>query len=198
MLFIDALLSDATGNFIRTSLGFSEKFGHPVQVRDAAGNALPRLPDESGYRLAVMATLWPGEEAWRLKLDLKRARGFAPGDIVTFKNVPVPKVGTANVMPITNFVGGMELVLREFRRNPDRSWIRVELPAQPDGVVVDFVEITTDTGEKPAYPGQAAGWPFGSILDLPSIPANVQTMDITWVVQKTRSVEFLVKPPQPN
>jgi hypothetical protein len=31
-----------------------------------------------------------------------------------------------------------------------------------------------------------------------TIPTNATTMDFTFVVQKTRSVEFLVKPPKPE
>ena len=163
-----------------------------------------------GYRHAITGTLWPDEAAWRLRLELKRTRGYAPGETVTFRNVPVPKVGTTNLTPMTGFAGGMKLVLTEFERKPDitinamgigymASRIRVELPTHPDGVALDFVEITTDTREKPVTCGETSSSPFDravlfAVL-LKSIPAGVQTMDITWVVQKTRSVEFLVKPP---
>ena len=212
MLFIDALLSDATGNFIRTSLGFSEKFGHPVQVRDAAGNALPRLPDESGYRLAVMATLWPGEEAWRLKLDLKRSSGHSPEELGTFTNVPVPGVGTTMSTPMTNVVNGVEIVLKEFERGPDStvtgpSWpadqgstICFEVHSPRDGVAIDLLQIVTDTGWKfQAYKDYVNGGTESTPkFYLKSIPTNAQTLDITWAVQKMRSVEFLVKPPQPE
>jgi len=132
-------------------------------------------------------------------------RGYAPEEIVTFKNVPVPMVGPSNSTPMTNMAGGVPVVLREFLRKPDltniASWpsatiIRFELSTHPAGVALDFVEITTDTGEKAGIYGHAWRSPSDRELLLASIPAGVQTMDITWVAQKTRSVEFLVKPPK--
>jgi hypothetical protein len=110
---------------------------------------------------------------------------------------------------MTNMVGDVPVVLRELVRNPDNAInmmigmfggtrIRVELPTHPDGFALDFVEITTDTREKPVKYGETWRSPFDRAVLLKSIPASVQTMDITWLVQKTRSVEFLVKPPKPE
>ncbi len=38
--------------------------------------------------------------------------------------------------------------------------------------------------------------PFSHVLLIDALPTNAQTLDITFVVQKTRTVEFLVKPPE--
>ena len=170
------------------------------------------------YRLSIPGTLWPDEAAWRLKLELKRKSGFAPEELVTFKNVPVPQIGKTNFAPITNMVGGVQIVLRTFVENGDRTKIRypggtnanfsvidrtpetmvaVELPDHPEGVAVDFVKMIADTGE--TFEKHGNGWmPFWRRATLKFIPSNTQTVDITWVVQRMRSVEFLVKPPRPN
>jgi hypothetical protein len=98
-----AELNDATGNILAS----------PSNVGSSGGNASP-MTFRGEYRLSIPGTLWPDEAAWRLHLKLKRKSGYAPNEFVTFKNVPVPKLGTTNFPPITNVVGGMQLVLKEF------------------------------------------------------------------------------------
>ena len=199
-----AELSDATGNIIAS----------PAYVSSGGPGVSPMI-DIGEYRLSLRGTLWPDEPAWKLKLHLKRKSGFTPEELVTFKNVPVPKVGTTNFAPITNIVGGVQLVLKEFVENGDRTRFRyprgtnagyivndhtpetmvaVEFPEHPEGLAVDFVKITSDTGETIEEHGNT--WrPNYRAATLKFISPNVKTVDITWVVQKMRSVEFLVKPP---
>jgi hypothetical protein len=202
-----AELSDATGNVLAS----------PSNIGSSGDNVSP-MTFRGEYRLTIPGTLWPDEAAWRLKLELKRKSGYSSEEFVTFHNVPVPKVGTTNFPPITNTVGGVQLVLKEFVENGDRTNVRyprgtndnfsvidrtpetlvaVELPGHPEGVAVDFVKLTTDTSEQQQKGGN--GWrPFYRAAYLRFIPTNVASVDITWVVQKTRSVEFLVKPPLQN
>ncbi len=71
-----------------------------------------------------------------------------------------------------------------------------ELPAKPAGVALDLVEMNID-----GQPAKMADYPppysdFAAHVNLASIPTNAQTADITFAVQKTRTVEFLVKPPK--
>ena len=200
-----AELSDATGNILTS----------PSYVGSSGDNVSP-MTFRGEYRLSIPGTLWPDEAAWRLKLEMKRKSGFVPEEFVTFKNVPVPKLGTTNFPPITNIVGGVQLVLKEFVENGDRTNIRyprgtnanfvvndhtpetmvaVELSGHPEGVAVDFVKMIADTGE--IFEKHGNSWrPFYRGASLKFIPTNAETVDITWVVQKTRSVEFFVKPPE--
>jgi hypothetical protein len=57
--------------------------------------------------------------------------------------------------------------------------------------------MTADTGEIFEKHGNSWG-PFYRGASLKFIPTNAQTVDITWVVQKMRSVDFLVKPALSN
>ena len=199
-----AELTDAAGNIL----------GSPAIISSSGNNVSP-MTFSGEYRLSLPGTLWPDEPAWKLKLDLKRKSGFAPEEFVTFRNVPVPKIGTTNFPPITNIVGGVQVVLKKFVENGDRTSVRyprgtnasyvvndhtpetlvaVEFPAYPEGLTVDFVKMTTDTGETIEKHGNT--WtPVYRAASMKFIPPNVKTVDITWVVQKMRSVEFLVKPP---
>jgi hypothetical protein len=189
-----------------------------AELSDATGNVL--RCGESADRIYIDGTPMPNEAAWRLKLEVKRSFGFSPEELVVFKNVPVPSVGTRATNAVTNLVGGVELVLTVFKRNPDindgrpdwengMSSIHYKIHAPPHGVAVDLVRIRTETGgnvekfvpKTPSFVG--ASWAEGAdvwddsdhFVYMKSIPANAKTLDITWAVQKTRPVEFLVKPP---
>jgi hypothetical protein len=183
-----AQLSDATGNRVQTD--FCSRWG---------------VTDEYHFGPA----LWPDESAWRLTLTLRRFRGYDSEQVVTFTNVPVPAVGMTNIFFRTNSIHGVPVVLKqEFIREPDRTpavlWgsmsathVVVELVNHPDGFVVDFVQLNENTGWKPKE------WSNGhtansATLYLFSIPADVRTLDLSWAVQKVRTVEFLMKPPKPE
>jgi hypothetical protein len=189
-----AELSDATGNVLRnTSFRSSMNAFH--------GYARPQLTEWSAYSETIAGTLWPDEAAWRLKLELKRASGFAPEEIVTFKNVPVPAMGTTNHPGLTKSAGGIQVALTKFVRRPnltgngmDASQVTIELPGKLKGVDLDFLDLQTDAGQAEIY--STSPMDFACVVYLKSIPANAKTMDFTFVVQKTRSVEFLVKPPK--
>ena len=99
---------------------------------------------------------------------------------------------------LAEFARNPNLILKAHEMSDRTSWIRVELPGKPAGVALDFLKITTDTGKvETAEAGYFAG-DFDFVQCLQSIPSNAQTVDITLVVQKTRTVEFLVKPPKPG
>ncbi len=206
---------------VRSAKGTNETWiPHHIVLTDAIGNVLEstssggfllgysnsqQSPGWKGYCEDISGTLWADEAAWRLKLEMKRAFGFPPEDMVTFKKVPVPAVGATNFVPITNIVGGMQIVLRHFVRCPNiaengfglgdfATQIRVELLGKPGGVALDFLDMTTDAGPVERY-----GYSYldsGYRLAVKSIPTNATTANITWVVQKTRTVEFLLKPPK--
>jgi hypothetical protein len=202
-LLLSADLSDATGNRIHVNSEFnSSKFHEP-----------------EGWK-SLLGRLWPDEAAWRLKLEFKRKSGYAPEELVTFTKVPLLRPEATNTILLTNRVGAVQVVLKE-TRSQQRSGgheFRLALPDKLEGWPANFVKLTTNTGEhaetvdvipmwsmegwRPAFPIPVADkFPSGILLRstlyiLTTIPADVQTVDITWAVQKTRTVEFLVKPPK--
>jgi hypothetical protein len=198
-----AELSDAMGNVLRSTASLRAfSLGYPQAT--SAG--------QTPYYFSFDATLWPDEAAWRLKLEIQRSFGFAPEEVVTFKNVPVPAMGTTNFPALTKIVGGVKVELTFFERRPnipvssgegfDDTWpnfagrVRAELPGKPGGVALDFLEMKTDIGKATQL---GSSFPdFGYEVLLRSIPTNATTMDFTFVLQKTRTVEFLVKPPKWN
>jgi len=75
---------------------------HGLQVSDASGNLwMPFSPASSaaahagdGYVMAFPGTLWPGEAAWKLRIELSRADGFAPEELWTASALPMPPEGS--------------------------------------------------------------------------------------------------------
>jgi hypothetical protein len=213
--FFSAELSDATGNMLP-----NESF---VAIYNGG---FPRQQFVSmAYMDSIQGTLWPDEAAWRLKLEFKRGFGLAPEEIVIFKDVPVPAMGTTNLPGLTKTACGIQLELTKFARQPNvtgngrgRSEVTIELPGKPEGVAdkgglgygarglevpgkpdavaIDFAGIKTDAGPATGY--QSEFRDFCYEISVESIPTNATTMDLTLVVQKTRTVEFLVAPPKPK
>jgi hypothetical protein len=193
-----AELSDATGNVVRDTW-------FQWSYNAFQGYARPQLTEWAAYSESVHGTLWPDEAAWRLKLEFKRASGFAPEEIVTFKDVPVLAMGTTNNTPISKNAGGIQIVLTKIVRKPDitvnalgmygfASQVTAVLPGKPKGVALDFLGMKADAGQAEHYGSSKSDFSYTAYVK--SIPANAKTMDFTFVVQKTRSVEFLVKPPK--
>ena len=199
-VFQDFALTDATGNILRHAPFLQHGWtigGVPLQQR---------VGDKATLTEIFPGTLWPNESAYQLKLELKRAEGFDPADVVTFKHVPVPPPGTNDYSNrMTNSVGGVQIVITGFERQSQLRRIsgtslvnlinalQVELPGKPGGIAVDVLSVTADSGADV----QGLLYDLGSsyALNFTSLPANATNLDVTLLVQKTRTVSFLVKPP---
>jgi hypothetical protein len=187
-------LSDSTGNLLQ-QLGLPREL---IPDPNAEKFVLTPIPGNGEVRGFLEGTLWRDEPAWRLQVDFKRSSQFAAEELTTFKNVPLPKIGTTNKNVMTNIVAGMQVVLAEFQRYPGNTQrsarIQIELPEKPASVAVDFAKIATDTGKEINI--QYSSWGlFSRVTYLATIPTDAQSVDIALVVQRMRSVEFFVKPP---
>jgi hypothetical protein len=193
-------LTDATGNSISPMVvGFSMSLTPGIMPRETF----------DGWRGSAwnMGSLWPGEAAWRLKMEFKRSAGFKPEEVITFKGVPLPPLGVAQAVDLTNFAGTQTVVLTTISRQADLpamwgSWsdfgklstVRIEIPAEPAGQVLDLVEVDTDDGPpNPFLPGDVTG--HGHNFRFASVPTNATRMDLVFALQKPRTVEFIFQPP---
>ncbi len=199
----NAELSDATGNVMPGNLGLE------VPIQDI------KVPITKVTTNQVrVATLWPNEDAWKLSVHFKRAAHFDSNDLVMFTNVPVPRIGASTSGRITNSLAGVPIVLSGFVRRPDRNppttgdenyyrisqtttLVTFECPVWPGNHVPDIVSVRALPGDIPVDFGVQNLMGERSIF-LWKVPAETRAIDITWVVQKTQTLEFLVKPPVPN
>jgi hypothetical protein len=194
-----------------------------VELTDATGNRIdqdfgnPAGPD--GY--GIYSALWPDEAAGRLTLTLKRTSGFLQSELVTFTNLPVLHLGNysyapANGTSLTNNLGGIPIVLRNTLTDAwhqrHAPWggtycVEVELPTHPPGVIADIVEVANEVGNVLTAPDsvgpnartyiefiQVDPTSRGKYLNVTAVTSSATYLNVAVAVQKTRTVEFLVKP----
>ena len=186
-----AQLSDATGNVLASSAQVS-----------SSGNVSSPMTFSGEYRLSIPGTLWTNEAAWKLKLWLKRKLPLGSNEYVTFHNVPTTGVTTTNWTPLTNISGDVQIVLTKFSMLPLRfsrsgppTTIRVDWPERAEDVAVDFVDMTAQNGQQFTLDKGSSGWgPFYREANVYEPLTNLPPVDVTWAVQKMRTVEFMVKP----
>ena len=196
---------------IRSARGANEVWAiRQPELSDATGNRVQneicgRSWETDEYYLGP--ALWPDESAWRLRLTLRSLPGHhEPEETFAFPNVSVPVAGATNITFQTNLIHSVPVVLKQtFVRKPDQTrnaslalesmtHLIAEVVNQPEGYVVDFILLKADTGWTPRESASRQPTDSGNLF-LYSIPADVRTLDISWAVQKTRTVEFFVKPP---
>jgi hypothetical protein len=176
-------VSDATGNKARnTSLGWGSF--------------------EEGY-FSFEPGLWPSESAWKLRCEIKRARGFDPDDTFVFHDIPLGSLGGTNVIRCaTNFSGVSVILDHTIRRAPNTnsSWSSEELSqvqfttaGLTNGLHLDLLSARTDTGTNL----DCGSWSSGDrqrTYNYRNVPLQAKTADFTFAVQRSRWVEFTVKP----
>jgi hypothetical protein len=176
-------VSDATGNKARnTSLGWGSF--------------------EEGY-FSFEPGLWPRESAWKLRCEIKRVRGFDPGDTFVFRDIPFGSLGATNVIRCaTNFSGVSVILDHTIRRAPNTnsSWSSEELSqvqfttaGLTNGLHLDLLSARTDTGTNL----DCGSWSSGDrqrTYNYRTLPLEAKTADFTFAVQRGRWVEFIVKP----
>jgi len=175
-------LSDATGNHLKAS-SWSSSVGRPAHFAPI---------------------FWPGENAWRLTTRFKRTAGFPDNDLLVFDHVPLPQVGQTNVARLTNSVHGVECVLQSVVIRPPKTnhsyssgdLTRIHLTHAPlsEEFAVDLVGVTFDDPTVNVKSGSCSYGGGNYEADFTSFPTNQTHATITYAVQKTRKVEFLVPP----
>jgi hypothetical protein len=177
-----------------------------VDVSDATGNSAHSMSMSWSGNTAAFSfspSLWPGEAAWKLKLEVKRTEGFRAEEIFAFKNVPLGELDRTNTLAWTTNASGITLTLRDIcRRAPwtNNSWsssqlssVRFKHSALPAGTQVDLLWVVFDTGKT----NRSESWSSSSNereYDFRAIPLEARTADIVFAVQQSRTVEFTVKP----
>lgn len=199
-----------------------------VETTDAAGNrvesAIRSYPLLGVYAPLTMGRLdgyyyqpglWPGELAWKVRLEFVRAANFADDEVVTFTNLPV-QAGTKQDADAewtwepgnTNFsiiaqgaVNGYRLKLLPplLVSDPDQAGqkrIGIILFADPrpprHGLRLTVLTATDETGQPLTTPF-SPDWAGHFSIDFPNT-RDVKTLTLKLALHKSRYVEFTVKP----
>jgi hypothetical protein len=206
----DEEVSDATGNRARNmTLGWGSsedgyfalrtgwgRWGRWWRARRGIGSS------EDGY-FTFGPGLWPNESAWKLRCEIKRAKGFAAGETFSFRDVPLGRLDETNRLGwTTNFAGVTVTLDYVVRRAPNTnsSWSSRSLSQAQfstagltNGVHLDLVSARTDTGTKLDSPSWSSGGNLRS-YSFRNLPRDARTADFTFAVQRSLWVEFVVKP----
>jgi hypothetical protein len=177
-----------------------------VELSDATGNVVGNtgMTSWGGQDLFEFApALWPGENAWKMRCEIKRTAGFTSNEIFTFKNVPIGPLNQIAQFGWATNINGVTVTLDHLIVRPpitNTYWNSSQLSEAnflfsglSNDIHCDLISTRTDTGSNI----DCAGWSSsGTNQDrqLQDIPTNARSLDFTFAMQQGRWVEFLVKP----
>lgn len=179
-----------------------------VETSDATGNSIDNQSSSWSDHWAFSYTpaLWPGENAWKLRVEAKRKAGFLPEERIVFKDIPLGDVGETNRISWTTNAAGLILTLDEVcHRAParegdwssrDLSSIKLRHSALPEGTRLDLVEVIYSTGKTNTNTGWSSDG-HSRTYWYRFFPAGAKTADLVLAVQRSRYFEFMVEPKLP-
>lgn len=179
---VNEIVSDATGN--------------------SAHNTTISLDASSEHCFSFGPSPWPGESAWKLKCELKRTQGFAANELFSFRDVPLGELDKTNRIGwMTNFNGAAITLESIARRTPitNNSWSSSEssslrlLVTITNELHMDLIAAQTDLGTNLQICGWSKTDPEQSYF-LKDIPLNAKTANFTFALQRSRWVEFTLRP----
>jgi hypothetical protein len=195
--------SDATGNQVAGWINRNYQNGEAVEYFYQPG-------------------LWPTEPAWKVRLEFTRTSGFNDDELWSVTNIPVHlgiqqdvwnvwgdqmNSGKKNVAFADTTLNGIHVKLfpaiqyasqNQFSgQNPDETKVvSFTIKADPDpesvGMRMTPPTVTDDHGR--TLNNQGASWGGGTFQYNFAEPRNIKSVNVTLILQKSRFVEFTVKP----
>lgn len=188
------------------NIDFSDATGNHT-APPAWGDDQPK-PGQEVFRFRV--PLWPAESAWKLNVTLRRRPGakFAPGELWSVTNVPLPALYSTNVLGLHTNLSGIGLVLQsivdetgmlpdETHGNYHRVRLIFQVPPLPPNLRFDVLSVTGHEASTNAHPRNlkaALGGTVGNSEFFYLVPATAQTLDLKLGVYRQLTAEFVVKP----
>jgi hypothetical protein len=187
------LLSDATGN------------------RWRPGDLVSRVEPGPEPRLSasMLGALWASEPAWKLRVDLSRTNDFAPNELLTMPNIPVPEPGEVSLLEQSHEINGVAvqvaLIAGADAQMPEPyKWYHREgqmnfalsVKKEVDDKRLDLVRVQDDRGrpvefDESCYYRDYTNRVFGLVC-----APDARSLSVTLAVHPSRFVEFLAKPKQ--
>ncbi len=196
-----------------TRNGRVQRHWQPVRVRvsDAAGNDWQCFcydPDPVGDEQEILLgeQLWSDESAWKLKVEFQRSSAFLPEEMWTVRNVPVPAGPHRNTFPgesTVRFQRRIELrrVAGAYANDPQdytglgfpEPSVHVRMAGTGEGVRVLLWKVREQCGSLlkvgRTYADNQGRFSWAVPDARPGSRVN-----LTFAIQKTRSVEYLAAP----
>jgi hypothetical protein len=196
----------------------------PVQVQtsDATGNNVTgwindyrQNGEKNGY--FYQPGLWPDEPAWKVRIEFSRASDFAADELWSVTNIPVRPGSQQEIQNVWNdqmnsarknastnafaetTLNGIHVKLFSAIQYTDHGnnkvvgiVLKTDRDPETDGMRMSPFSVTDDQGRE--LSDQSSSWGGGNFQYDFSEPRNIQSVNVTIALHKSRFVEFTVKP----
>ena len=186
-----------------------------IEVSDATGNRWsPFIPAESHKQMGNLAdvmfvgALWPGEAAWRLRVEFSHETDFEPAELWTVRGLRVPQAGeildlentTTNQsrrLSLVAFTGADADQPGSFRWLMQKGEPRLSIRSEPalEGWRLSLIRAVDDhRREVEVEPSQDWGWSGDEKVFGLKLKPDASSVDCIFALHKSRFVEFLAHP----
>jgi RNA polymerase sigma factor (sigma-70 family) len=185
-----------------------------ITISDATGNlwspyspVTPSVKDPG--EIFLRGALWPGEPAFKFRVEFSRAGDFPPNETCTFRAIKIPGLAETNSPGLTADIHGVELKLVAFTgaradQPGDLRWylnkgaprISIRAADMPQDSRLFLARITDDRGRVVPFESErdyGLYHPNAKVFAL-QLPPDAKTVDCTFALSKSRFVEFVAKP----
>ncbi len=158
-----------------------------------------------------MGALWPSEDAWRLKAEVARTSGFSPDEVWNVA-LPIPAAGAVTALtnqweheglgvelvglgsPKTEHPGEFMWVAKSWGEAQDETYsLAVKLGTEPAGRRFSLVKAVDQAGhDVKVVKHQGTDGREQAVFFRPG--ASTTEVHFTFVIQRSRFVEFLARP----
>ncbi len=151
-------------------------------------------------------SLWPGEAAWKLRVEFSRTAGFDRDEIWTVRGIAVPGTNQLINLAQSTMRGDSTVKLvaitgTKAKQPGDMQWIAeagqinisVRVTPKPDDERFSLIAALDDRGQRVAV-HPAPDWNRGNYVYGLALPPGAKTVDCSFVLHRSRFVEFLAKP----
>jgi|GEM_PF-3090779 len=187
-------------HFSRDGRKLEEWSSPKVELSDATGNKLASSSwtgwwQDKDYELQFQGTLWPDEQAWRMRFELSRTTNFTSAELFTFRGIPVGGTSLTNNAAFRTNLQGATVTIESVSSRPQyratyELFVRVR-PDRPD-YRLSLVAAQDDAGR--AIRQQGASWGSGEYKYSINVHTNARTLDVTVALHQSRYAEFLAAP----
>jgi hypothetical protein len=176
-----------------------------IALSDATGNV--SIPDNTHFSsvgdyllFSFNRSFWGSETAGKLRAEFVRENGFAPNELVTFRNIQVPSGKSSVAIQTQKRAGDVALRVEQLQRHTpavrmaDGRWnleLTTALVPATAAMHVSLAEVRDQTGQE-LSPGVTHKLANGRQSFLFHTGPQSLTLNITFAVQKSRFVQFVV------
>jgi len=171
-----------------------------IETSDATGNRRLNTSWSFGssngwYTIHYQWGLWPGEAAWRLKVELSRRANFAPDELWTARDLSLSETNLSHLPASQTTLQGTVVQLQRLVPSLEQSGVHTlffSVSPHREGFQFTIVEVTDELGRTVAILGHGENGINHTVDFRPA--SDAKSLNVTFALHPSRFVEFTVKP----